>query len=53
MRRILAVAIPRLDAFAIVLGAAIIIAVAFTFAAVAGWVVLGVALVVGGSLGGR
>ena len=52
-RRILTVLLPRLDAIAVVAGAAIIVGVAFTFAAVAGWAVLGVALTLGGALGGR
>ena len=52
-RRILTALAPRLDALAIVLGAVIIIGVAFTFAAVAGWAVLGVALIAGGTLGGK
>lgn len=52
-RRILTVLAPRLDALAIVLGAIIIIGVAASFAAVAGWAVLGVALIAGGALGGK
>lgn len=52
-RRIARLLLPRLDSLAVVLGAVMIVAVAFTIAAVAGWVVLGVALIAGGTLGGK
>jgi len=51
MTRLLGILAPRIDQIAIIAGACIIVGVAFTFAIVAGFAVLGIALVLLGSFG--